>query len=1484
MNYRQLLLLLSCCYCSLLTKAQTNIIGPANNGDFESGAVNWTTVNGNETNKWRINSNFKCSGNQAAFIGSSSTVNTYNNGSGSVVHLYRDVVFPAGQCDITLSFTYKGVGETNNGTLRDYMRVYLVPTSTNPQAGNALTAASLIGNTGYNLQTNCTSYSISLPTTLAGTTQRLVFSWINNNSGGGDPAALLDNVVLAVQSVTSVPSGCASIVSPSNGNTFSCNSNITLNWSSVTCATGYRLSLGTTNPPSNLINGLLVGNVQSYSLGVLNPNTTYYWQVIPENNNGPAACSSVWSFTTGSNCVIQTNGEIVNTCTGNYYDSGGPTANYTNNENSVSTICPGTPGQYVQLNFSTINLESNNDLLSIFNGRTTTNSLLNTLTGSTMPCSGSTITSTDTSGCLTMQFASNATNNQAGWNASISCVSTPPTPTMMSGSQCSNAVLVNLPYTVRSQTTACYGNDYSNSTPGSCGSLYESGEDRVYALNIPFPVCISVTLSGANTTAIGYQLYSGCPGSASASCMGFNGGSANLTSNYSISTPGVYYLIVDTWSPPINATYDLAISVTGVVPSNDLPCNASVLPLGVNLSGDNSCSSSAGEPAVPSCWTTGAMNTVWYRVVAPATGRLKIRTTLGTNSDTQIALYSGACGSSMTQVASACNQDAVSCGGSSYKNSELSVTGLTPGTTYFIRVDGANSITGRFDIIAIDGATTFPAVAGQDCGAFNPICGTTVSVGNPGYQGFGNNCDFPGGGSNCLSSGERASAWYSVSINASGTFSFDIVPNNWAGAPSTASTDYDFAVWKIAGVGATNCSGIAGGAAPIRCNYSALGVTGLFGTITNTSPAAYPGFGSAYLPQLNVDSGDVYVIVVSNYSNSTSGFSLIFPPSAPIAYNTTPTSVTWSGGVNNLWAPSGNWGGCTKPTCGISATISPAASSQPMLPSTARDTVENLVINAGSSLTLGPGSILNICGNFTNYGSLIADPTSTIAFIGGGIQTISGSLIGSDKFPNLVVNKSTGYVILNNDIDISGSFTTSSSSSVFNSNGKYIKLAGNFNNSSGSATFNNIGVTGTLEFNGTATQNYNPGGSLQLNFVVMNHTGPGVNLLDDMYITGVTGRLTLGAGKLITNSEEVVVYNRDILSVNSGNANSFIQGSLRRFINGLGSYNFPVGNAAKGYQLANVNFTSVTTIDNLEAEFLNYATIPAATNISECNSRYNYPALNNGKWQFAAFNSSMTQISGDGNGQYTMTLYNLAGSYSNNAGSAWTIQKDSTGTGQWVIIGNCLSSTVNQVSRSGMTGFTSFGTAQGGITLPIQLIDFAGRNEGSHNILEWTTASEENNDYFTLFRSSDGKNFEPIARQQGAGNSTSLRNYSYIDLKPLTGSNYYQLYQTDFDGKESHSDVILVKTTIRDFSVVGVRPNPNKGRFSIDFNAESQGTGNVKITDLTGRTVAELPVRMERNSNNFHIDLPGLSAGLYSISVREDATGISSQPIVFVVE
>ena len=104
-----------------------------------------------------------------------------------------------------------------------------------------------------------------------------------------------------------------------------------------------------------------------------------------------------------------------------------------------------------------------------------------------------------------------------------------------------------------------------------------------------------------------------------------------------------------------------------------------------------------------------------------------------------------------------------------------------------------------------------------------------------------------------------------------------------------------------------------------------------------------------------------------------------------------------------------------------------------------------------------------------------------------------------------------------------------------------------------------------------------------------------------------------------------------------------------------------------------------------------------------------------------------------------------------------------------------------------------FGHLQDVFNLPIELLSFTGQKLDEDKArLDWVTASEQGNDYFTVYRSPDTQNWDAIGEVDGAGNSTSTLHYSLVDENPLPGINYYHLRQTDFDGAFTTSPVVAM--------------------------------------------------------------------------------------------
>jgi len=177
------------------------------------------------------------------------------------------------------------------------------------------------------------------------------------------------------------------------------------------------------------------------------------------------------------------------------------------------------------------------------------------------------------------------------------------------------------------------------------------------------------------------------------------------------------------------------------------------------------------------------------------------------------------------------------------------------------------------------------------------------------------------------------------------------------------------------------------------------------------------------------------------------------------------------------------------------------------------------------------------------------------------------------------------------------------------------------------------------------------------------------------------------------------------------------------------------------------------------------------------------------------------------------------------------------------------------------------GAECGSAVLPIELYSFNVMAKNSGVEVLWSTASEENFDYFTVERSGDGFTFEGISTVSGNGNSQERIDYSFMDNNPLLGLSYYRLTATDLDG------------TFEVFDIAGVNyegnfeskiyPNPcSSNNLFVQMN-DNQETAHVTIHNLSG----ELVFGEELTAFSSQISLPGnIENGIYLVTVSNSST------------
>jgi len=180
-------------------------------------------------------------------------------------------------------------------------------------------------------------------------------------------------------------------------------------------------------------------------------------------------------------------------------------------------------------------------------------------------------------------------------------------------------------------------------------------------------------------------------------------------------------------------------------------------------------------------------------------------------------------------------------------------------------------------------------------------------------------------------------------------------------------------------------------------------------------------------------------------------------------------------------------------------------------------------------------------------------------------------------------------------------------------------------------------------------------------------------------------------------------------------------------------------------------------------------------------------------------------------------------------------------------------------SGSGVNGAGVVNNSTG--SLPIELVTFEAIPVQYHVDLRWITATELNNDHFTVERSGDLTTWQPIATIPGAGTSTSQRSYGFTDAQPLPNTSYYRLRQTDLDGTSATFEAVSVDLGSNGMSVF---PNPANDHLTVLFNGLDPAT-SVRLVDALGRTV---PVPQTRGEGRADLDISIMRPGTYIVTLE----------------
>jgi hypothetical protein len=480
----------------------------------------------------------------------------------------------------------------------------------------------------------------------------------------------------------------------------------------------------------------------------------------------------------------------------------------------------------------------------------------------------------------------------------------------------------------------------------------------------------------------------------------------------------------------------------------------------------------------------------------------------------------------------------------------------------------------------------------------------------------------------------------------------------------------------------------------------------------------------------------------------------------------------------------------------------------------------------------------------------IADALTTYA-AAPGFEIECGSAI-----PSLHIVKPSAYnpyLYLGEDLTVKGDITIDNGTSLDNlwdATYQYnISLTGNWTNN-GTFVHNNLK---TVTFNGSSAQTISGATSTQFNNLTMNNSSGGVTISGTTASIGSAGTLTLTNGFLYTSSSYTLTMNAGS-AASGANNNSFVYGPLSK--TGTTAFTFPVGKDAEYRPIA---ISSLSGSETFTAEYFH----------SDPNA--------------VPYDVTLKDPSLDDIGRCEYWILNRAGSVNANVSLSWdtyscgvtsladlAVARWDSSLGMWKDEGNTgttgapdpSTGTVMSGLVSSFSPFTLASRTTGVNPLPVELLSFNAHYNASGTVdLDWSTAAELNNDYFTVERSADAGIFSAILTKDGAGTTESHHSYTANDPSPLAGVSYYRLKQTDFDGHYKYSATVAVEQEAQAFEILSAYYSAESNALEVTFS--NSGTISLELYDISGRKICSLSARTEGKNGQLSLPLKELSEGIY---------------------
>lgn len=599
---------------------------------------------------------------------------------------------------------------------------------------------------------------------------------------------------------------------------------------------------------------------------------------------------------------------------------------------------------------------------------------------------------------------------------------------------------------------------------------------------------------------------------------------------------------------------------------------------------------------------------------------------------------------------------------------------------------------------------------------------------------------------------------------------------------------------------------------------------------------------------------------------NSSGYNWLTAPILPITPGAMVNGV-WRGAINTDWFNCKNWDDARIPDATSNVVIDQNSTSNCQVGLASGVSPGGTAVCSSLLLTSnGTGHLLMVEANSTLN---ITNDLTVQRTAGTGAQTVyvkdNATITGRNLYlrsVNTAVDEAVYYSgFLNSVSRFSGNVTIEPGgylnlNSPIAANFGTVYIGGNYWNQRTEAAFEEL--YSQVVFDGSGPQSITTNSFEELFYNLRVNKPSGTLTLNDP--VGVRGTLDLLNGQVLSTTADLLTmkYGSAVTGVNT---NSFVNGPVQKI--GNTAFTFPTGKN-NHYRPASLSDISGGPAAAFTAEYFNASPTVTlgATGLNHDASLHHVSACEH--WR-------IDRSSGTPNATVTLSwldpvscgvtsLPDMRVGYWN--GTLWT---DAGGT---LITGTNAAGTVSTAGAQSTylqaANYWTLASLSNANPLPIELLSFTAQPNGSQVELKWSTASEKDNDHFTVERSMDAVDFTALLEVPGAGNSQNVIDYADTDPSPLDGLSYYRLRQTDIDGTTVVSEAVPVYFN-------GSKGRPLQVLYSNDglYLLHDFAPGStLEVMDLTGRVIGSTGIT---ENGLVKVPLDGLAHGVYLLRMSDGA-------------